>query len=920
MRLKSRMVSIHYRLILLLVLCALWLVYAQELAHEPADSGVEGVMDVNVHRDAGAFAYSQAMDLLSTIPATTYHSTPNAQPSFSHVDKPNDNLFLTHPLRFVRQVYDQLKAAIRVARQPSTRSDTFDKDTTITTHSTPHNATLDRALELLNNAAYQHDHADALYTLGNMYTYGHYGLPHNYTAAYHHYAKLADQTGNATAQHMLGFFHATGLASERDQGLALLYHSFAAMGNVIASQMTLGYRYMTGIGTPGKCEDAVYYYKQVADKVIEYYLSGPPGGRALPLPKVRLSDDDGGVYGAGASWGPRKSLSTTDGDGASLEDVLEYYRYMAKRRGEYSAQLILGQLYYQGTRSVPQNFKLAYDYLKLVVEQYFPLASTNPIAPEPHGQPLATNPGLNNGRGPPPTGTAAHAAGLAASLLGKMYLRGEYVPQDNRTAWEWFLRGAELSNPSGLHGVGMMYRDGIFVPQDIEKASEYFKEAADQDYDEAQVSLGRILMSTEARLPGALQYFKSAASPPKRNLLAYYYLAEMHRLGIATPVSCQVAVNYYKLVAEKGDWLDPVMETAYNAYRAGDEENALLHYIMAAERGYEVAQSNVAWLLDTNKHLLELPAIFGQPPPRDPRREELAFIYWSRASNQENLDARMKVGDYYYWGIGVNKSAEKAASVYRIISDLKYSSMAMWNLGWMHENGMGVAKDLHLAKRFYDQAVESNPDAYLPVMLSLVNLHVKIFWTWLTGGDGLHGNDKTRSQQYSELDEPKRWLYFAERSDVGNAVPQTEDLDEHAHPRRPNTESPDWDIGREGEHITKKYTKDRRQRMLEAGEDFDEDDFIREAANGAQGLGPDGYPDNSRRLRDEDLSDEEYDELVEDVVILTLFAVIAGLVYIRQNRLRQQAQEPQAQGANNQNQGIIGALQEGWGVIRRFFG
>jgi len=53
------------------------------------------------------------------------------------------------------------------------------------------------------------------------------------------------------------------------------------------------------------------------------------------------------------------------------------------------------------------------------------------------------------------------------------------------------------------------------------------------------------------------------------------------------------------------------------------------------------------------------------------------------------------VGDYYYRGLGVpadeeNVRYEKAARYYRSASDTQMSAMAMWNLGWMYENGVGV--------------------------------------------------------------------------------------------------------------------------------------------------------------------------------------------------------------------------------------
>jgi SEL1 protein len=80
------------------------------------------------------------------------------------------------------------------------------------------------------------------------------------------------------------------------------------------------------------------------------------------------------------------------------------------------------------------------------------------------------------------------------------------------------------------------------------------------------------------------------------------------------------------------------------------------------------------------------------------------------------------------------------------------SALAMWNLGWMYENGVGVpqvrcqecmhfhplisSQDFHLAKRHYDLALETNSEAYLPVTLSLGKLYLRSFWHTLIGGKG----------------------------------------------------------------------------------------------------------------------------------------------------------------------------------------
>ena len=46
----------------------------------------------------------------------------------------------------------------------------------------------------------------------------------------------------------------------------------------------------------------------------------------------------------------------------------------------------------------------------------------------------------------------------------------------------------------------------------------------------------------------------------------------------------------------------------------------------------------------------------------------------------------------------------------------------MFNLGAMHEHGLGLPKDLHLAKRYYDMALSTDPKAYVPVKLALYKL------------------------------------------------------------------------------------------------------------------------------------------------------------------------------------------------------
>ena len=65
--------------------------------------------------------------------------------------------------------------------------------------------------------------------------------------------------------------------------------------------------------------------------------------------------------------------------------------------------------------------------------------------------------------------------------------------------------------------------------------------------------------------------------------------------------ACSMAVSFYKIVAERGVWDDDLLRDAEIAWIAGsdqDKEVAMLKWWIAAERGYEIAQNNLAYALD----------------------------------------------------------------------------------------------------------------------------------------------------------------------------------------------------------------------------------------------------------------------------------------------------------------------------------
>ena len=48
------------------------------------------------------------------------------------------------------------------------------------------------------------------------------------------------------------------------------------------------------------------------------------------------------------------------------------------------------------------------------------------------------------------------------------------------------------------------------------------------------------------------------------------------------------------------------------------------------------------------------------------------------------------MGDYHYYGYGTEVDYESAATHYRLASEQQHNAQAMFNLGYMHEKGLGL--------------------------------------------------------------------------------------------------------------------------------------------------------------------------------------------------------------------------------------
>jgi len=364
---------------------------------------------------------------------------------------------------------------------------------------------------------------------------------------------------------------------------------------------------------------------------------------------------------------------------AREQDVVQYYQYSAAL-GNANAAAAVGRLLHHGAKGMTRDHKAAF--------RYFAQA-------------------------------AAAGDADATAHLGHMHANGVGVRPCNETAMSLFKKAAEDGSAHARYGLGYMHLAGFGVERDVKKAAQYLTQAGEQGSSDANFLLGAMRargVGGEKDAAKAVASFSVAAA--RGHVPATYNLAMMQLAGIGISPSCDAATTLLKSIAEKGPWVKDI-ENAHALYTKKNRRAALLLYSKAADLGIEAAMANAA-------HVLERAGEWYEEAGFDPEtRLERALHYHRLAADQGNVRSLLRIGDAYWYGRGAKRDAKKAAAVYQQASAHR-SAQAMFNLGSMHETGVGLPKDLHLAKRYYDMVLTTDPHAWAPAKMALWRLALRV--------------------------------------------------------------------------------------------------------------------------------------------------------------------------------------------------
>jgi TPR repeat protein len=189
--------------------------------------------------------------------------------------------------------------------------------------------------------------------------------------------------------------------------------------------------------------------------------------------------------------------------------------------------------------------------------------------------------------------------------VGRGYLQGRGIAQDDAKAAEYFRKAAELGNWKAQNNLGLLYASGRGVDKNIDEATKWLRKAAESGSVDAQVNFASMLTDgheLHQDFQEATKWFEKAAEQnsleAQRQLGRFYYFGD-HGL----PLDYELASKWLTMAADQGDPWSQNTLGAMNEHAQGtkkDIQRASDWYRKAAEQGDAKGQSNLGRLLAHN--------------------------------------------------------------------------------------------------------------------------------------------------------------------------------------------------------------------------------------------------------------------------------------------------------------------------------
>jgi TPR repeat protein len=269
-----------------------------------------------------------------------------------------------------------------------------------------------------------------------------------------------------------------------------------------------------------------------------------------------------------------------------------WYR-RAAQQGDADAQYSLGNMYLMG-EGIKQDDYQARQWYEKAAEQGHEGAQHNlqnlqriaAAEPEPEYNPIDNNPGNELPEQDDGTfGEPEKKKGFFSKLFGKNDVdekeldaadgSGEEIDELETSSEQISADSSEAtgaSSASAIYEKGLAFEFGEGVPQDYRTAFEFFKKSADQNYAPAQYKLGLAYaygQGTEINPEVAVEWYKKSAA--QGYALAQRTLATLYMSGDGIEQNKPLALAWYDILADSGNVMDVRRRDALKEKLTSDE-------------------------------------------------------------------------------------------------------------------------------------------------------------------------------------------------------------------------------------------------------------------------------------------------------------------------------------------------------------
>ena len=454
------------------------------------------------------------------------------------------------------------------------------------------------------------------------------------------------EAGDPAAQRNLGFRYSHGVDVEKDEKKAFEWTKKAAEQGDGKAMFNLANDYANGDGVAKDKEKAITWYRKAAKAFLALAEKGEKldlrwlcnVGSVLLVDESLHAPDVGMMFlGIAAECGDAQAMRLFGEQfaiGKAVDEDLNVallWLRKASKRGDKQALEIIGQIHSFAWRRLFQRICDKAD------------AGDRDAAGKRDKIARLFKKGL---QGQDICIVEAQAlAGYAPmqAELGRDYMTGEGVPQDQKRGLELLRKAADQGEYRAMYWLGIAYEHGDGVTKDDWRAYSMWQKSNAMGWDDAT-----------AKLSSLLDEYRGKAE--KGDASAQFFVGVAYECGSTNKPDAAKAVEWYR---------------------------------KAAEQGHPGAQAFLGWALlngqGVEKNLAE------------------AVSWYRKAAVQGNPEGQLNLGRCLFYGEGCEEDEQEAVSWYRKAAEQGETS-AMFNLGACYMDGTGVKKDVAEATKWFKRA------------------------------------------------------------------------------------------------------------------------------------------------------------------------------------------------------------------------